>query len=76
MSPVKDEKDAIQLDDVTVFGDHDPILNLGDSSDPGIGGSVGLRQLRSVHDVVSQLDQQCDETSRQLRVGQQAHLRR
>jgi hypothetical protein len=29
-----------------------------------------------VHDVVAQLDQQRDETNGQLRIDQQAHLRR
>ena len=53
-----------------------PILNLGDSGDLAIRGSVSIRQFQRVHDAVAQLDQQRDETNGQLRVDPQAHLRR
>jgi hypothetical protein len=64
------------VDEVTILRDDDPILNLGDSSDLAIRCSVAIRQFRSVHDVVSQLDQHREETNWQLRVDQQTHLRR
>ena len=66
----------MSIDEVTVLRDDDPILDLGDSGDLAIRGSVAIRQFRRVHDVVAQLDQQRDERNGQLRVDQQAHLRR
>ena len=66
----------MSIDEVTVLRDDDPILDLGDSGDLAIRGSIAIRQVRRVHDVVAQLDQQQDERNGQLRVDQQAHLRR
>lgn len=65
----------MSIDEVTILRDDDPVLDLGDSGDLAIRGSA-IRQVRRAHDVVAQLNQQWDETNGQLRVDQQAHLRR